>query len=254
MAELAHAQAPAAVEDQRRRRAAHGVSLHRSRNCVFRIALVDADRKTDPIFVQKGLQRRLRPLRLVMLEHGVQPDHRKLALGKRLARAQRLRQAFAYAAGAEHLKRHHKDDAPAQARERERRRRVEPVRDLPFRRRCFLHALSNLDPRNEIGAPGPSRTGTTLRQPDFESGASTSSATGATRAEYSGAPPRGKRDLRISCHSGARESANPESRDIRVLNWIPDSPRCARASGMTMKEHRAPKEMPGTRPGMTSFQ
>ena len=44
-----------------------------------------------------------------------------------------------------------------------------------------------------VGAPGPSRTGTALRQPDFESGASTSSATGARAPDISGAPPRGKR-------------------------------------------------------------
>ena len=48
-----------------------------------------------------------------------------------------------------------------------------------------------------VGAPGPSRTGTALRQPDFESGASTSSATGARAPDISGAPPRGKRFSRL---------------------------------------------------------
>ena len=42
-----------------------------------------------------------------------------------------------------------------------------------------------------VGAPGRTRTSTTLRPPDFESGASTNSATGANRARIIAAQDRG---------------------------------------------------------------
>src|SRR5258707_12108129 len=58
-------------------------------------------------------------------------------------------------------------------------------------------ALRRLDVRLAIGAPGPSRTGTALRQPDFESGASTSSATGTRAPDISGAPPGATRFFRL---------------------------------------------------------
>ena len=84
--------------------------------------------------MQERFQRRFRALRLVMLKHRVQPDHREIFLGEHAARPRRLRQTFADTAGAEHLEGDREHDAPAQAFEHQRLRRVEPGFDLQFRR------------------------------------------------------------------------------------------------------------------------
>jgi hypothetical protein len=90
---------------------------------------VDANWETDPVLVQKDLQRGWRHRR-VMLEDGVEPDHRHVVPEESLLDTLELRQAVGDAARTKHLKRPEHDHPAAQAVQGQRVA-VEPLRRGP---------------------------------------------------------------------------------------------------------------------------
>ena len=66
----------------------------------------------------------------MMLEHGMQPDHRELLAAENLLHPAGLRQAVSNTAWTEHLEGMQRNHAPAQRFERDRPWRVEPAADL----------------------------------------------------------------------------------------------------------------------------
>ncbi|PRD38468.1 UNVERIFIED_CONTAM: hypothetical protein NCL1_03853 [Trichonephila clavipes] len=96
---------------------------------------VDRDREVDAVLVQEGLQR-YRSHGGVVLEHGVQSDHRHL-VGRELGvHAFRLRQAVGDTARAEHMEGLQHNDPAAQRLQGQRAGGVEPLRDLQWRCRA----------------------------------------------------------------------------------------------------------------------
>lgn len=94
---------------------------------------VDPDRKGHGELIQEGRERDGRHRRVV-LEHGVEAQYGHVGSGEGALDGLRLRDAVKDAAGAEHLECLDRHDAPAQICERDRRIRVQPLRDLQLRR------------------------------------------------------------------------------------------------------------------------
>lgn len=117
------------VKDHHARRAAHPMALHRHQHRTSWIGLVDTDRERNPVPVQENAQG-LGPHHIVVLEDGVQADHRDLFLREQPVDAQSLRQAVRHATRAQHLEGVQHHCASAQALQGHQLRRVEPQAGL----------------------------------------------------------------------------------------------------------------------------
>jgi len=90
---------------------------------------VHANRKTQPVFMDKGGQGHWRH-RLVVLEHRMQANDDNALLREPLMHRLCLWHAVADTAGTEHLERMQNDDAATQGIQRQRLWGVEPLTDI----------------------------------------------------------------------------------------------------------------------------
>ena len=131
-AQIVAAQAPLAVEQQKRRRALDAVGLHGPRQAGA-VRRVDRDGDGDVLGLEERLEQGRRHV-LVVLEHHVQAENRDLVAVEGAREPLRLRERVAQRAGAQHLEGDEHDDLALERLQRERLGRVEPLRDLERRR------------------------------------------------------------------------------------------------------------------------
>lgn len=140
-AKLLFAQPTGAIDQKCGRRALHAIGAHGLRNRIVAARLIDADRERHAKFMKVDLKR-LGCHDMVMLEHGVQTNHRHRVAMRTLSIVKpyprRLRCRRHHAALAEHLKRVNHHDFSAQSGECDRAIAIEPLRHRKFGREIFI--------------------------------------------------------------------------------------------------------------------
>ena len=119
------------VDEDRGRRPAHPVGPHRLWNGFAAwVRRVDPDGKAHAVLVEERTKRlHLHPI--MVLEHGMEADNDQGRASEQLGDPLRLRDPARDAAGAEHLECVEQHDTTPELLERERLRRVQPLRRSP---------------------------------------------------------------------------------------------------------------------------